>query len=793
MPQHLSERRTEELALDLLQIRGWNTAKPPRGSVVTQNEYRALPSIRDLFAGASKSGPGDGYPEFVCVDTRTEKPLLVIECKADESQFAQAMAEATGYGDACRRAGHDVIAVGIAGQERTYHRVGVRRWANGQWSDIVYEGRDIGWIPGPQETTDLLTQQGRLELAPSVPSPGVLASQAENINRTLRECGVRDELRPAYVGAFMLAMWSSKGRLRKDPDFVLGDINGACETAFSNANKQELARSLHVDEANSKLASRAWTVIAILEKLNVVSADFSHDYLGQLYEAFFRYTGGNTIGQYFTPRHITKFMADVCEVGVNDIVIDPACGTGGFLIGALQRAKEVSKMSYADTVKMIRDNLRGYEIEPATAALCVANMILRGDGKSGIERADSLQAEDYPVGQCDVALLNPPFPHKKTDAHPTAFVDRALEALHDRGRLAAILPTSVLVKSGRTSAGWRERILQENTLLGVVELPGELFQPYASATTSIVLLEAGIPHDSMRDSVFVRIKHDGLTLKKSVRVADIAHPSQLDAARDAIINRRVVPGLSGLGRVSGDDEWTAGAYVMSAPPTEEEITTEADDLMRQLMSTYSRYAMEIARQRKAIDQGLVHQIDYLSTLSDVRIRNAEKLPRRAGTVGEQRLIVYGQKELHSRDGIPPGDTLVVSPTESYNGTYGWLAFPQVLRPPFVTVAQTGSIGEAFLQIEPCAVNDDCLVLLPRDGETNLAQLLITAATIRLEKWRFSYGRKLTPARIADFVVPEYPGLVAYVEKRLGEWLSMAEDVVNLYEGVQPTEDPLAQS
>ena len=119
------------------------------------------------------------------------------------------------------------------------------------------------------------------------------------------------------------------------------------------------------------------------------------------------------------------------------------------------------------------------------------------------------------------------------------------------------------------------------------------------------------------------------------------------------------------------------------------------------------------------------------------------------------------KELHSREGIGPGRTLIISPTENYNGTFGWLDFPDTLKPSFVTVAQTGSVGEAFVQLEPCAVNDDCLVLLPRDGhDASLVTLVLTAATLHAERWRFNYGRKLTPARSASFPLPASDALDA---------------------------------
>ncbi len=247
----------------------------------------------------------------------------------------------------------------------------------------------------------------------------------------------------------MLALWQAKGNIRRGANDILGDVNRACEKAFENAKKSELAKSLHIDEANETLAASAWQILTTLEQLNVVNASFDHDYLGQLYETFFRYTGGNTIGQYFTPRHITRFMADLCEVTSNDAVIDPACGTGGFLIACIQRVYDQGNLKYEDAIKLVEKNLIGYESEPVTAALCVANMILRGDGKTGARKDECLTAKDYPIGKLQVALMNPPFPHRKTDTPPTQFVERALEALDKRGKLAVILPTSLRVCAQR--------------------------------------------------------------------------------------------------------------------------------------------------------------------------------------------------------------------------------------------------------------------------------------------------------------------------------------------------------
>jgi len=174
-------------------------------------------------------------------------------------------------------------------------------------------------------------------------------------------------------------------------------------------------------------------------------------------------------------------------------------------------------------------------------------------------------------------------------------------------------------------------------------------------------------------------------------------------------------------------------------------------------------------------------------ISDRRLANADNLPAEPGTIGGMFDIFYGLKELHSREGISPGRSLVISPTEEYNGCYGWLEFQPLLKAPFVTVAQTGSIGEAFVQMEPCAPNDDCLVLLPKIGnKLHLAHLVIAAGTIHTERWRFTYGRKLTPQRICDFPIPSDDDLVEWTKLKIKD----LQKVVR--RALKPYEDALAE-
>ncbi len=779
MAKHLSEVRTEDTIIDLLRIQGWRTDKAPKGSLVRQNEYKNFPVLGSTFRGKSKTGSGDAFPDFLLVQTQSQLPLMVIEAKAKLDDLDKALEEAIWYASACHEAGHRPIAVGVAGQEHSTVGVKVAKRVNGEWKIISYNGHGISWIPTPKDIDNLIAIPHLLDLLPIVPSLDVLAEKADLINRILREAAIKDEYRPAHVGAMMLALWHSKGNIRKDPNYILGDINDACQKAFRIAGKEKLGEILRLPVANHKLAITAWEILATLEKLNVVTAVFDHDYLGQLYETFFRYTGGNTIGQYFTPRQVTRFMVDLCEVSKDDLVIDPACGTGGFLVAVIQRAFDVEHAKYEDVVEMVRHNLIGYDSEPLTAALCVANMILRGDGKSGIANEDVFYASDFPTGRCNVALMNPPFPHKSTDVPPQQFIDKALEALVTRGKLAVVLPTSMVVK--KSYAGWRKSLLDMHTLRAVIELPNETFQPFASATTCILLIEKGIPHNKSTATSFVRIQYDGLILKKGIRVQRQDKKNQLSLAVDSVINKNVIPGFSGKALVAGQAEWFPGAHIPSGGIEESDLQQAVDELMRRHASFYTRYAFEIVKQRALVEAGDLEPKHYRNLLTKKRIKNASDLPAFTGTIGEYFDIFYGQKELHSRDGIPPGESLIISPTEQYNGTYGWLTFKSLIKPPFVTVAQTGSIGEAFVQTEPCGVNDDCLILLPKkDKPLSVAMLFIAAAVIRLEKWRFSYGRKLTPSRISEYRFEVSDSLDAWAVNRTHQWRNITEQVLEPY-------------
>ena len=219
--RHSSERRSEHLLNDLLVSQGWDLRRPPQGDLVLQHEYRAFPELAEALARASKSGKGFGVPEAILIDSDSSAPIAVIEAKRAVSEETKAIEEAQFYADSLFDAGWHPLAIGLAGTSDEEFRLGVsKRTKSGKWKPVTYEGYAIGWIPTRADLERVATPSGPTDIRPTVPPLEVLAARANEINRLLREARIKDEYRPAVVAAVMLALWRSRGEIRRDPKYI---------------------------------------------------------------------------------------------------------------------------------------------------------------------------------------------------------------------------------------------------------------------------------------------------------------------------------------------------------------------------------------------------------------------------------------------------------------------------------------------------------------------------------------------------------------------------------------------
>lgn len=739
MAVKLSEQRARTVARELLRFREWDLRPiSSGGQILEESEYRSYKQLTNLFEGRSKTGPGDGKPDFLLVESASSlRPLVAIETKPTVRQLGDAVSEAEHYGDACHDAGQDVLAVAIAGAEEELCAVRVQRRVNNKWKDLTLHNEPIHWIPSPRLTSSLLAAPRQTEVAPERPTDAALYEQATRMNEILRECKIKDEFRPIYAATIMLAVWY--GNVDPSPNVVLEQINGNASKALKKARKQDLASSLRVDSENKELAARAWQIIDILWKLGIRSFVQEHDYLGQLYETFFRYTGGNTIGQYFTPRHIIDMMCELTDVTPKDVVFDPACGTGGFLIGALRRMIRLQKLDYETAVQQVRHNLFGIESEPTTAALCITNMILRGDGKSGIIQANCFEELEHPVKPVDCALMNPPFPHGKTDIPPTQFIDRALLSLRTKGLCASIVPYSLLVNT----KDWHAKILKNHKLLFVATLPPDLFQPYASFNTAIILLQKGVPHNGS-NVFFARLMNDGYKLKKNMRVPQAG--SQLIAVLEAFDKKLVIDEMTAYSVVAEDSaEWSPEAYIKGAVHADAEFIDGLEQAMRNYAAFY------IANGHRLIpgggDWGIEKTKTPLNNQSNIALKGISFEPMLISDYFEVKL--GGKDEIE--DMPEEGATPIVSTSEFDNGVTAWRQANTFYAPPLITLATDGSTASCFVQEFPFYAFYKVAMLRPTKP-IPVDALYFVAYLMSRERWRYVYARKFGKSRIAETIL-----------------------------------------
>ena len=253
--------------------------------------------------------------------------------------------------------------------------------------------------------------------------------------------------------------------------------------------------------------------------------EYTHsEKLGDAFEYLLSVMGSQgDAGQFRTPRHIIDFMVAVVDPTISDTILDPACGTAGFLISAFKHIKEKNKngLTPDERKKLIR-NFTGYDISPDMVRLSLVNLYLHGFSDPHIWEYDTLSSEDRWKENFDVILANPPFmspkggirPHKKfsisSNRSEVLFVDYIAEHLNPKGRAGIIVPEGVIFQSGTAYKDLR-KMLVDNYLYAVVSLPAGVFNPYSGVKTSILLMDKEFAKTNDK-ILFVKVANDGYGL-----------------------------------------------------------------------------------------------------------------------------------------------------------------------------------------------------------------------------------------------------------------------------------------
>ena len=319
----------------------------------------------------------------------------------------------------------------------------------------------------------------------------------------------------------------------------------AIESMEKNPNIPQLFRDIF---NNAYLPYRDPETLKMFLK-TIGEFEYTHsEKLGDAFEYLLSVMGSQgDAGQFRTPRHVIDFLVAIIDPDKGETILDPACGTAGFLISAykhilLKHTKankeglniyEYNKLDKKpfnnlgdqltpDDRKKLIQNFAGYDISPDMVRLSLVNLYLHGFSDPHINEYDTLSSEDRWKENFDVVLANPPFmspkggirPHKKftisSNRSEVLFVDYIAEHLNPKGKAGIIVPEGVIFQSGTAYKDLR-KMLVENYLYAVVSLPAGVFNPYSGVKTSILLMDKAIAKQR-NEILFVKIDNDGYNL-----------------------------------------------------------------------------------------------------------------------------------------------------------------------------------------------------------------------------------------------------------------------------------------
>ncbi len=355
--------------------------------------------------------------------------------------------------------------------------------------------------------------------------------------------------RQFFLDDYQKYSWSNIFSPRLDANEMLNLYREGIEKMSENPNLNPLFRNIFKDAYLPY--NDPETLKLFLKTIDGFSYEHSEK-LGDAYEYLLSVLGSQGgAGQFRTPRHIIDFIVDLVEPKKGDRILDPACGTSGFLISSYKRILERNtnkklgdKLSSMEK-KQLLNSIYGYDLDPNMIRLSLVNLFLHGftEDELNVVEYDSLTSEDRWNEYFDVILANPPFmtpkggirPHNrfsiKSNRAEVLFVNYIMEHLTPKGRAGIVIPEGIIFQSGTAYKQLRKSLVKKY-LIGVVSLPGGVFKPYSGVKTSILILDRELSQKT--DKIFFgKVENDGYDLGAQRREID---KNDLPKIKDGVLD-----------------------------------------------------------------------------------------------------------------------------------------------------------------------------------------------------------------------------------------------------------------
>lgn len=483
-------------------------------------KYKYPPSRIDLEVVVPRRKPEDKADIVVYEDEEKRKPFIVVECKKDgisQSEIEQAIEQAFGNANSLGAkytilvAGNIRVAYDVAKfppMERKRNIIADIPIRYGKIVKFKYRKGDVDWELKEVSRDELLN---KFQQCHDALWEGGKRNPAEAFDEMskLMFCKIHDERFLTSKGDYYSFQVGTHETVKEVSERVIkiySDAQGVDPDVFIDPIKAEYPI--------------IYSVIEILQGISLSKTDL--DAKGVAFEHFLGAVFRGEMGQYFTPRTIVEFIVELLEPDIHDLLIDPACGSGGFLIYTLDKVKRDLEESLEP--KDARDRWKdfalkqvfGIEINSQLARVSMMNMIIHEDGHTNIENNDSLDnpnrfssKRSIQKGKYTLLLTNPPFgatvkeierPYlkdyflggkykkKKSQNTEILFIERCIDFLKPGGRMGIVLPDSVLTNLSLQYV--RDFCMDKAQILGVVSLPLGTFLHYGTGVkASLVFLK----------------------------------------------------------------------------------------------------------------------------------------------------------------------------------------------------------------------------------------------------------------------------------------------------------------
>ncbi|MDI9358583.1 MAG: N-6 DNA methylase [Phycisphaerales bacterium] len=726
-----------------------------------------------LFATASKNEKGNkGYPEFIISFKRLPNFIIIVECKSDINYHQSTTSNKPKdyavdgilyYMKIANAVDKKLSIIGIAVSGMNISELKVSNFL--YKDDSIIELHDKELLSFNSYLKIYNFQNYSLDLQNLK-----IIEKAIEYNNLLENYAIPTTERATFISAILLALhndgfrdgyinYSSVKELTAYiiqscenylKDKISEDRRTAILSVYRTIQNHKITSSETLQNKQTKKMEANILLKKIIDNIKtniypLVNYDNTgFDILGKFYSEFIKYAGSDSkTGLVLTPSHITDLFCELINLNKDDVVYDPCCGTGGFLVSAMKKMISLAENNQ-EKINIIKSSqIIGSEERADMFAYACSNMMMRGDGKSNVYHADCFNANHKALIKSlspTVVMLNPPY--SVGAEGQLDFILNALDILTKGGRCIAIIQMSCVLDSDTVIEKHRQ-IIEKHTVEAVISMPDDLFYPSATVPTCIMVLRSHEPNNT--PTWFGYWKDDGF--KKEKKKGRINLGEYNDKHQLLMDNYRYYEktGFSIIKKINYNDEWCAEAYIdisFSNIPEIEFINT---------MKEYLSIMFYFGKLSSISANSFSISANPLSPIKPINKIKLSKFKLVYDERTKQGIFTVEKGERLNKNERIKGNTPLLTSTSFYNGVSEFIDRETFIETKKVNCNKItiDMLANVFYQGYEYFGDDNVHTLSFQSDEQNIYVKMYIITLLKKLKIKYAYGRQVRIKRLID--------------------------------------------